>query len=274
MEWAASLRAAHTTGRSRRERAGTKRSKGFSRHLGARCDLAGGNVSHADENRSFRDRSPTRSLTSSDQRPSPDRRDPVRGENYAQAKITSGAWGSISLAGEGVRLIKLVDIHKSFGDRNVLDGSLPTSPKARRWSSSATRERENRSPSSTSSGCSSPTAERSGRRTRSPLLTRPELYALRSKIGYGLSVCGRCSIRSRSATTSAMGLRRRGNTRRRRFRRRHGSAEALDLPGVEAKSPPSSPGERKRVGHRTRDRAPPEYILYESRPRLDPVTMR
>jgi len=107
-----------------------------------------------------------------------------------------------------------------------------------------------------------------------PRLTRDELYALRSHIGYvfqfaalfdSLNICDNV----------AMGLRKEGKMTEREIMARVGEAlELVDLPGVETKFPAElSGGMRKRVGIARAIARQPKYILYdEPTTGLDPVT--
>src|SRR5882672_2480308 len=107
-----------------------------------------------------------------------------------------------------------------------------------------------------------------------PKLSRPDLYALRSHIGYvfqfaalfdSLSICDNV----------AMGLRKEGRLSERDIVKRVGEAlELVDLPGVEDKFPAElSGGMRKRVGIARAIARQPKYILYdEPTTGLDPVT--
>lgn len=107
-----------------------------------------------------------------------------------------------------------------------------------------------------------------------PRLSRSDLYALRSHIGYvfqfaalfdSLSICDNV----------AMGLRKEGRLSEREIMQRVGEAlELVDLPGVESKFPAElSGGMRKRVGIARAIARQPKYILYdEPTTGLDPVT--
>src|ERR1700674_3926597 len=107
-----------------------------------------------------------------------------------------------------------------------------------------------------------------------PRLPRAELYALRSHIGYvfqfaalfdSLSICDNV----------AMGLRKEGRLSEGDIVKRVGEAlELVDLPGVESKFPAElSGGMRKRVGIARAIARQPKYILYdEPTTGLDPVT--
>jgi len=205
MEWPHRLRALTPLAGADEERAGTKRSKGFSRAPRRSMRFRSGNVSHADENRLIQ--GPLADALTHVGQINVLRRiagTPVRGENYAQAKITIGPWGRSASAGEGVRLIKLVDIHKSFGDRNVLDGFTLDVAEGETMVIIGYSERGKSVAIKHIVGLLEPDSERSGRRTRSPLPHRPSStpFAPRSDTSFSLR---RCSIRSRSATTSRWG---------------------------------------------------------------------
>lgn len=107
-----------------------------------------------------------------------------------------------------------------------------------------------------------------------PKLSRPDLYALRSHIGYvfqfaalfdSLNICDNV----------AMGLRKEGRLSEKDIVKRVGEAlDLVDLPGVEGKFPAElSGGMRKRVGIARAIARQPKYILYdEPTTGLDPVT--
>jgi len=183
-----------------------------------------------------------------------------------------------SLARAGLHLcdmIKLVDVYKSFGEKKVLEGF-----------SLEVEEGETVALIGYSGTGKSVAIKHivgllePDRGTvwvdnqEVPKLSRPDLYALRSHIGYvfqfaalfdSLSICDNV----------AMGLRKEGRLSERDIVKRVGEAlELVDLPGVESKFPAElSGGMRKRVGIARAIARQPKYILYdEPTTGLDPVT--
>jgi|SRR5687768_428756 len=107
-----------------------------------------------------------------------------------------------------------------------------------------------------------------------PKLTRPELYALRAKIGYVFQFAALFDSMTIGENV-AMGLRKEGRMPEREIQDRVSeSLELVDLPGVESKMPAElSGGMRKRVGIARAIARRPKYILYdEPTTGLDPVT--
>jgi phospholipid/cholesterol/gamma-HCH transport system ATP-binding protein len=107
-----------------------------------------------------------------------------------------------------------------------------------------------------------------------PRLNRDDLYALRSKIGYVFQFAALFDSLS-IGDNVAMGLRKEGRLSEPDILRRVGEAlELVDLPGVESKFPAElSGGMRKRVGIARAIARQPKYILYdEPTTGLDPVT--
>ena len=107
-----------------------------------------------------------------------------------------------------------------------------------------------------------------------PRLSRDDLYALRSKIGYVFQFAALFDSLS-IGDNVAMGLRKEGRLSEPDIMRRVGEAlELVDLPGVESKFPAElSGGMRKRVGIARAIARQPKYILYdEPTTGLDPVT--
>ncbi len=107
-----------------------------------------------------------------------------------------------------------------------------------------------------------------------PALTRPELYALREKIGYVFQFAALFDSLS-IGDNVAMGLRKQGTMSEAQIRDRVAEVLALvDLPGVEDKFPAElSGGMRKRVGIARAIAMRPKYLLYdEPTTGLDPVT--
>ncbi|HUQ19706.1 MAG TPA: ABC transporter ATP-binding protein [Gemmatimonadaceae bacterium] len=107
-----------------------------------------------------------------------------------------------------------------------------------------------------------------------PKLPRPELYDLRSKVGYVFQFAALFDSMN-IGDNVAMGLRKDGNYTEPEIAKRVTEALALvDLPGVETKMPSElSGGMRKRVGIARAIARRPKYILYdEPTTGLDPVT--
>ncbi len=107
-----------------------------------------------------------------------------------------------------------------------------------------------------------------------PTLSRPELYALRAKIGYVFQFAALFDSLNIGENV-AMGLRKEGKMAEREIRDRVSEALGLvDLPDVETKMPSElSGGMRKRVGIARAIARRPKYILYdEPTTGLDPVT--
>jgi len=107
-----------------------------------------------------------------------------------------------------------------------------------------------------------------------PKLSRPELYALRANIGYVFQFAALFDSLSIGENV-AMGLRKEGKLAEREIQERVSEALGLvDLPDVETKMPSElSGGMRKRVGIARAIARRPKYILYdEPTTGLDPVT--
>jgi phospholipid/cholesterol/gamma-HCH transport system ATP-binding protein len=107
-----------------------------------------------------------------------------------------------------------------------------------------------------------------------PKLTRTELYALRAKIGYVFQFAALFDSMT-IGDNVAMGLRKEGKMAEPEIQKRVSEAlELVDLPGVETKMPAElSGGMRKRVGIARAIARRPKYILYdEPTTGLDPVT--
>lgn len=107
-----------------------------------------------------------------------------------------------------------------------------------------------------------------------PRLSRPQLYELRAHIGYVFQFAALFDSLS-IGDNVAMGLRKEGKLDEREIMTRVGEAlELVDLPGVESKFPAElSGGMRKRVGIARAIARQPKYILYdEPTTGLDPVT--
>jgi phospholipid/cholesterol/gamma-HCH transport system ATP-binding protein len=107
-----------------------------------------------------------------------------------------------------------------------------------------------------------------------PKLSRPQLYALREKIGYVFQFAALFDSLSIGENV-AMGLRKQGTLSEADIKSRVAEVLGLvDLPGVEEKFPAElSGGMRKRVGIARAIAMRPKYLLYdEPTTGLDPVT--
>jgi phospholipid/cholesterol/gamma-HCH transport system ATP-binding protein len=172
-------------------------------------------------------------------------------------------------------LIKLVDLHKSFGDRTVLDGFTLDVAEGETMVIIGYSGTGKSVAIKHIVGLLEPdsgTVWVDGLEV--PTLTRSELYALRSKIGYVFqfaalfdSLCIGDNV--------AMGLKKEGILSPSEISARVSeSLELVDLPDVENKFPAElSGGMRKRVGIARAIARKPKYILYdEPTTGLDPVT--
>jgi phospholipid/cholesterol/gamma-HCH transport system ATP-binding protein len=172
-------------------------------------------------------------------------------------------------------VIKLVDVHKSFGPKKVLEGfSLEVNE-------GETMVIVGYSGTGKSVAIKhivgllepdSGTAWVDGQEV--PTLTRPELYALRSHIGYVFQFAALFDSLDIGENV-AMGLRKEGKMSESQITARVAEAlDLVDLPGVERKFPAElSGGMRKRVGIARAIARQPKYILYdEPTTGLDPVT--
>ena len=172
-------------------------------------------------------------------------------------------------------MIKLVDVHKSFGPKKVLEGfSLEVME-------GETMVIVGYSGTGKSVAIKhivgllepdSGTVWVDGQEV--PTLTRPQLYALRANIGYVFQFAALFDSLS-IGDNVAMGLRKEGKLREPEIMTRVGEAlDLVDLPGVESKFPAElSGGMRKRVGIARAIARQPKYILYdEPTTGLDPVT--
>lgn len=172
-------------------------------------------------------------------------------------------------------MIRLVDVHKSFGPKKVLEGfSLDVAE-------GETMVIIGYSGSGKSVAIKhivgllepdSGTVWVDGKEVQR--LTRPELYDLRSKIGYVFQFAALFDSMS-IGDNVAMGLRKEHKlTEPEILSRVSESLELVDLPGVESTFPAElSGGMRKRVGIARAIARRPKYILYdEPTTGLDPVT--
>ena len=172
-------------------------------------------------------------------------------------------------------MIKLIDVHKSFGPKRVLEGFTLDVAEGETMVIIGYSGSGKSVAIKHIVGLLEPdrgTVFVDGQEV--PRLSRNELYALRSHIGYvfqfaalfdSLSICDNV----------AMGLRKEGRLSEREILQRVGEAlELVDLPGVESKFPAElSGGMRKRVGIARAIARQPKYILYdEPTTGLDPVT--
>ncbi len=172
-------------------------------------------------------------------------------------------------------MIKLVDVHKAFGPKKVLEGfSLEVSEGettviigySGAGKSVAIKHIV---------GLLEPdrgTVFVDGQEV--PRLTRDDLYALRSHIGYVFQFAALFDSLNIGENV-AMGLRKEGGHTESEIMTRVGEAlDLVDLPGVESKFPAElSGGMRKRVGIARAIARQPKYILYdEPTTGLDPVT--
>jgi phospholipid/cholesterol/gamma-HCH transport system ATP-binding protein len=172
-------------------------------------------------------------------------------------------------------VIKLVDVHKSFGPKKVLEGfSLEVNE-------GETMVIVGYSGTGKSVaikhivGLLEPdrgTVWVDGQEV--PTLSRQELYALRSHIGYVFQFAALFDSLNIGENV-AMGLRKEGKMSESEIMKRVAEAlDLVDLPGVEKKFPAElSGGMRKRVGIARAIARQPKYILYdEPTTGLDPVT--
>lgn len=172
-------------------------------------------------------------------------------------------------------MIQFVDLHKSFGDKKVLQGFTLD-----------VREGETMVVLGYSgSGKSVAIKHIVGLLTPDagtvivdgqevPQLSRAELYKLREKVGYVFQFAALFDSLN-VGDNVAMGLRKQGKLSEPEIRRRVAEVLSLvDLPGIESKMPAElSGGMRKRVGIARAIAMRPKYLLYdEPTTGLDPVT--
>jgi ABC-type transport system involved in resistance to organic solvents, ATPase component len=172
-------------------------------------------------------------------------------------------------------MIRIVDIYKSFGEKKVLEG----------FSLDIAEGETMAIIGSTGSGKSVAIKHIVGLlepdsgtvfvdNKEVPKLSRAELYALRSKIGYVFQFAALFDSMT-IGDNVAMGLRKEHKLTEKEIAARVTESLALvDLPGVESKMPAElSGGMRKRVGIARGIARRPKYILYdEPTTGLDPVT--
>jgi phospholipid/cholesterol/gamma-HCH transport system ATP-binding protein len=172
-------------------------------------------------------------------------------------------------------MIRLVDVYKSFGKKKVLEGFSLDVPEGETMAIIG----------STGSGKSVAIKHIVGLlepdsgtvfvdNKEVPKLSRAELYALRSKIGYVFQFAALFDSMT-VGDNVAMGLRKEHKLTEKEIAARVTESLALvDLPGVETKFPAElSGGMRKRVGIARGIARKPKYILYdEPTTGLDPIT--
>ena len=172
-------------------------------------------------------------------------------------------------------MIQLIDIHKSFGPKRVLDGFTLDVPEGETMVIIGYSGTGKSVAIKHIVGLLEPDSGEvwvDGQRVDT--LPRRELYTLRAKIGYVFQFAALFDSLS-IGDNVAMGLRRQGELSEREIADRVQEALALvDLPGVEARFPAElSGGMRKRVGIARAIALRPKYILYdEPTTGLDPVT--
>lgn len=172
-------------------------------------------------------------------------------------------------------MIRLVDVYKSFGQKHVLEGFSLDVPEGETMAIIG----------ATGSGKSVAIKHIVGLlepdsgtvfvdNKEVPKLSRAELYALRSKIGYVFQFAALFDSMT-IGDNVAMGLRKEHKLTEKEIAARVTESLALvDLPGVETKFPAElSGGMRKRVGIARGIARKPKYILYdEPTTGLDPIT--
>lgn len=172
-------------------------------------------------------------------------------------------------------MIRLVDVYKSFGQKHVLEGFSLDVPEGETMAIIG----------ATGSGKSVAIKHIVGLlepdsgtvfvdNKEVPKLSRAELYALRSKIGYVFQFAALFDSMT-VGDNVAMGLRKEHKLTEKEIAARVTESLALvDLPGVETKFPAElSGGMRKRVGIARGIARKPKYILYdEPTTGLDPIT--
>jgi phospholipid/cholesterol/gamma-HCH transport system ATP-binding protein len=172
-------------------------------------------------------------------------------------------------------LIQLIDVHKSFGSKRVLNGFTLDVQEGETMVIIGYSGTGKSVAIKHMVGLLEPDAGRvivDGQDV--PLLPRRELYRLRAKIGYVFQFAALFDSMSIGENV-AMGLRKQGELTEREIAGRVEEALLLvDLPGVENKFPAElSGGMRKRVGIARSIALRPKYILYdEPTTGLDPVT--
>ena len=172
-------------------------------------------------------------------------------------------------------MIKLVDVHKSFGDLKILDGFTLDVAEGETMVIIGYSGTGKSVAIKHIVGLLEPdsgTVWVDGLEV--PELSREELYALRSKIGYVFQFAALFDSLS-IGDNVAMGLKKEGKLSPAEISARVTEAlELVDLPGIEEKFPAElSGGMRKRVGIARAIARRPKYLLYdEPTTGLDPVT--
>ena len=172
-------------------------------------------------------------------------------------------------------MIKLIDVHKSFGSRKVLEGFSLEVNEAETMILIGYSGTGKSVAIKHIVGLLEPysgTVIVDGEEV--PKLPRGELYALRSHIGYVFQFAALFDSLT-IGDNVAMGLRKEGRLSEPDILKRVAEAlDLVDLPGVESKYPAElSGGMRKRVGIARAIARQPKYILYdEPTTGLDPVT--
>jgi phospholipid/cholesterol/gamma-HCH transport system ATP-binding protein len=172
-------------------------------------------------------------------------------------------------------VIQLIDIHKSFGPKRVLDGFSLDVPEGETMVIIGYSGTGKSVAIKHIVGLLEPDSGEvwvDGQRVDT--LPRRELYRMRAKIGYVFQFAALFDSLSIGENV-AMGLRRQGELTEREIADRvHEALALVDLPGVEARFPAElSGGMRKRVGIARAIALRPKYILYdEPTTGLDPVT--
>jgi phospholipid/cholesterol/gamma-HCH transport system ATP-binding protein len=172
-------------------------------------------------------------------------------------------------------MIQLIDVHKAFGPKRVLDGFTLDIPEGETMVIIGYSGTGKSVAIKHIVGLLEPDEGRvivDGLEV--PRLGRRELYALRARIGYVFQFAALFDSMTIGQNV-AMGLRKQGELAESEIRDRVAEAlELVDLPNVEARMPAElSGGMRKRVGIARAIALRPKYILYdEPTTGLDPVT--
>jgi phospholipid/cholesterol/gamma-HCH transport system ATP-binding protein len=172
-------------------------------------------------------------------------------------------------------MIQLIDVHKAFGPKKILDGFTLEIPEKETMVIIGYSGTGKSVAIKHIVGLLEPDRGRvlvDGLEV--PLLRRRELYALRARIGYVFQFAALFDSMTIGENV-AMGLRKQGELSEPEIRERVGEAlDLVDLPNVEGRMPAEmSGGMRKRVGIARAIALRPDYILYdEPTTGLDPVT--
>ena len=172
-------------------------------------------------------------------------------------------------------MIRLVDIHKSFGQKKVLEGFSLDVPEGETMAIIGYSGSGKSVAIKHIVGLLEPDSGTVFVDNKEvPKLSRADLYALRSQVGYVFQFAALFDSMS-IGDNVAMGLRKEHKLSEKDIAARVTESLALvDLPGVETKMPAElSGGMRKRVGIARGIARKPKYILYdEPTTGLDPVT--